>query len=43
MERYKCVLRKHFVGFVDDAYELGDYTRREWLMRKDKWQKSIER
>ena len=27
---------------VNDAYELGDYNREEWLKRKEKWQKSIE-
>lgn len=27
---------------VNDAYEMGDYTRHEWLTRKEKWKKSIE-
>jgi len=27
---------------VNDAYELEDYTREEWLTRKSKWQKLIE-
>lgn len=27
---------------VNDAYELGDYDRDEWLIRKDRWKRSIE-
>jgi site-specific DNA recombinase len=27
---------------VNEAYELGDYSRNDWLMRKEKWQKHIE-
>lgn len=40
----EAVLQKHqkALELVNDAYEFGDYTRNEWLTRKDKWQKSIE-
>lgn len=30
------------LGLVNDAYELGDYTRKQWLTRKEKWQNSIK-
>lgn len=32
---------KKALDTVNDAYELGDYTREEWLIRKSKWQKLI--
>lgn len=39
----EVTLQKHqkALELVNDAYEFGDYTRKEWLTRKDKWQKSI--
>jgi hypothetical protein len=37
LQKYRKAL-----DLVNDAYELGDYTRKEWLMRKEKWQKSID-
>ena len=27
---------------VNDAYDLGAYTREEWIRRKDKWNTAIE-
>jgi site-specific DNA recombinase len=40
----EALLQKHrkALDLVNDAYELGDYTRKEWLLRKEKWQKSID-
>lgn len=38
LKKFKTALEK-----VNDAYELGDYTRDQWLERKRKWEKEIEK
>jgi len=34
---------KSALGKVNEAYELGDYTREQWLERKSKWDNDIEK
>ena len=38
LNKFKTALEK-----VNEAYELGDYTREKWLERKSKWEKEIEK
>jgi len=38
LNKFKTALEK-----VNEAYELGDYTREQWLDRKSKWENEIEK
>lgn len=38
LDKYRAAIEK-----LNDAYELGDYTRDEWLKRKDKWNDLISK
>jgi len=38
IDKFKSALSK-----IDDAYDLGDYTREQWLERKSKWDNEINK